>query len=226
MPTHTQEQILEKYKNLPLDVQEAIFSVDTANIIQKISRDNNLNVEKMGILADETGLLMLGITHPNEFIPNLANRLEIDKQTASKIGQEINTQIFAKIRESLKKIHEQGSSVPPAPNDLSRAESREVEGKLEKIDSYKMPRIIKPVRHFKEPEEEALEEEEEELLKKMEKDIVKKRNLDGIHRLKKETTEKAHPFKPTEIKELKKAEPRLPAPRYPGGNDPYREPLK
>ena len=64
-----------------------------------------MNIEQIGDLANETGMVMLGVTHPNEFIANLADRLEVDKEKARAIAQEINEQIFKKVRESLRKIH-------------------------------------------------------------------------------------------------------------------------
>jgi len=89
---------------LPEDLKEAIFSVDSADIIQAIGKKYNLAIDKIGEAADETGLVMLGITHPDNFIANLAERLKIDKDMAGKIAREVNDQIFAKVRESMKKI--------------------------------------------------------------------------------------------------------------------------
>jgi len=105
MPKYTPEQLLEFYKKLPKDLQEAILSVNTSSIIQAIGKKYNLPIDKTGELADETGLVMLGLTHPNNYISNLSQRLNTDKETAKKIADEINTQIFAKVREPLKKIH-------------------------------------------------------------------------------------------------------------------------
>jgi len=96
---------MDKYRELPEDVREAIFSVDSADIIQSISKKNNLTVDKMSELADEIGLLMLGVTEPKDFISNISRRLGVDKKTAHDITAEVNEKIFSKIRESLKKIH-------------------------------------------------------------------------------------------------------------------------
>ena len=74
-------------------------------IVEKIGRENQLNIEQIGDLANETGMVMLGVTHPNEFIGNLADRLEVDKEKARVIAQEINEQIFKKVRDSIRKIH-------------------------------------------------------------------------------------------------------------------------
>lgn len=105
MQNFTEEQISQMYDNLPEDLKEAVFSVDMNDVVEKIGRGHQLNIDKIGDLANETGMVMLGVTHPNEFIGNLTDRLEVDKEKARAIGGEINEQIFKKVRESLRKIH-------------------------------------------------------------------------------------------------------------------------
>lgn len=214
MPTLTPEQLIEKYKKLPKDVQESYFGVDTADVLQRIAKENGLNVEKTGVLADEVGLFMLGITTPSQFMPNLAGRLGIGKDAAKKIGQEINTQIFVKVRESLKKIHNIGQKansqeeipkqVRPFPDQSAQPGKKE-------------PMLIEPHRSFDESKEPELQ------IKNIEEAILDtpKQN-DQISRSKTEIVEKQHPFKTPEIKELKPVE----KPKYPKGIDPYREPTE
>src|SRR3989338_7384021 len=105
MKNFTEEQIEIMYKNLPNDLKTVFFSANKDETIESIGRKHNLMIDKIGDLANETGMVMLGVTHPNEFIGNLADRLEIDKEKARAIAQEINEQIFKKVRESLRKIH-------------------------------------------------------------------------------------------------------------------------
>ena len=105
MKTYTDQQISQMYDNLPEDLKEAIFSVDMSEIVEKIGKENQLNIEQVGNLANETGMVMLGVTHPNEFIANLADRLEVDKEKARVVAGEINDQIFKPVRESIRKIH-------------------------------------------------------------------------------------------------------------------------
>jgi hypothetical protein len=130
MPKLKPEQLKEIYMKLPNDLKDAIFSVDSAEIIQAIGKKYNLAIDKTGELADETGLVMLGITHPDNFISNLAERLGIDKDTAGKIAGEVNNQIFAKVRESLKKIQ---TSPPEPPSPNRRGDEGEVDKKLPEI---------------------------------------------------------------------------------------------
>mgnify|MGYP001617430965 CR=1 FL=1 len=105
MKNFTEEQIAQMYDNLPEDLKDAIFGLEMNEIVERIGRENQLNIEQIGELANETGMVMLGVTHPNEFIANLAERLEADKEKARIIAQEINEQIFKPVRESLRKIH-------------------------------------------------------------------------------------------------------------------------
>lgn len=102
---YTYEQLSEKIEKLPEDLREAIFGAESSQILQEIGKKYALHIDKLGELVNEVGLVMVGITHPKDFIPNLAERLGVDKMTAKNIAQDVNAQIFAKVRESLKKIH-------------------------------------------------------------------------------------------------------------------------
>ena len=101
----TPQQIREIYIKLPQDLKDAILGVDSTEIMRKIGEKHKLAIDKIGKMVGEAGYVMLGVTHPNEFITNLAERLEVDKEKARAIAQEINEQIFKKVRESLRKIH-------------------------------------------------------------------------------------------------------------------------
>ena len=95
----------EAFQKLPADVQTAIYSVETSRAIEQIADKHYLLIDKMGLLAEEVGLVMLGATHPKDFIRNLSDKLGIDRETAKKIAEDVNQQIFAKVRESLKIRH-------------------------------------------------------------------------------------------------------------------------
>ena len=104
----TPEQLRKKYLELPADLREAIFSVDSAAVIQEIGKKHNLTVYQMGQLANDVGLVMLGLLHPRKFILSLQQDLEVDLAVAREIAKEVNEKIFAKIRESLKKVYKIG----------------------------------------------------------------------------------------------------------------------
>jgi len=148
------ENLIQKFKNLPQDLKDAIFDVDSPNVVLAIAKKYGLQIDQAGELADEIGLLMLGVTHPRDFVAKLAKRLGTDSETTRKIAEEINSQIFSKVKESLKKIHsvEEAEIVPPAPAAVPIAPQPKTpfEQKLEeKIFKPGLPAIVKEVEQAK-----------------------------------------------------------------------------
>lgn len=102
---YTEEQIKELFEKLPEDVRGTVTSVEVENKLQQLANKYRLHVDKVDELFDETTLVMLGITRPNNYQKNLERRLEIPEDTARDLVGEVNGQIFGSIRESMKKIH-------------------------------------------------------------------------------------------------------------------------
>lgn len=105
MTEFTSKQLQERYRSLPEDLKDAIFSEDVTEHILSVGKEYHLSVDQTGELADETGLVFLGITRPETYISNIARRLGIERNLAAKIGGAINERIFRPVRESLKKVH-------------------------------------------------------------------------------------------------------------------------
>lgn len=96
---------MAQYQKLPQDLQEAYFSVELDEVIIAIGKKYNLAMDKIGELASETGLVITGLTTINDFVPNLLQRLGVSKELATEIAQNVSEQVFAKVRESMKKVH-------------------------------------------------------------------------------------------------------------------------
>lgn len=129
---YTPQQLRETYLKLPQDLKDALFDVDSSEVITSIGKKHKLAIDEMGELASETGRVMLGLTHPNKFISNLAERLEVDKVKAKEIAEDINVQIFKKVRESLKKIHNIRDEESPAKDSpLGSSQGESLERKIE-----------------------------------------------------------------------------------------------
>ena len=155
MKNFTEKQIAQMYDNLPEDLKDVIFGLEMNEIVEKIGRENQLNIEQIGDLANETGMVMLGVTHPNEFIGNLTERLEVDKEKARAIAQEINEQVFKKVRESLRKIH-----------NIREGEEEENQGH----QGNPLPQGVALM----------AEQSREDILKEIEKDHTKENNIPDI----------------------------------------------
>ena len=119
---------MERYKDLPEDIQQALFSSTTSDAILVIGKKNGLAIDKIGELVDETGLMMLGITSPSDYVKNLVSRLSVPQEKARAIAEEINQKVFQPVRESLKKIHVVGEQPPTPPTTPKPPPSPPYEG--------------------------------------------------------------------------------------------------
>lgn len=115
----TNEQIDTLLENLPDDVKEAVYSVETSRIILDIEKKYNLHVDQAGELANEALLLTVGATPPQKFIENIRVRMKIPPDVAKQIGAEVNEKIFRPIRKSLMQIHkiEEEAAAPEIPTN-------------------------------------------------------------------------------------------------------------
>jgi hypothetical protein len=96
----------ERFRTLPVDVQEAVGSVDYQNAIVQIGQKEKLTVDQMGALEEATTKVMLGIVHPGEYRGLLMSKLGIEKERVDNIVTAVNTKIFLEIRESFMKMFE------------------------------------------------------------------------------------------------------------------------
>lgn len=141
MANITSKQISEAYQKLPADLKEAISGVETVEAIQVIAKKYGLMIDKIGELSGEIGLLMLGIVPPQDFIPNLAKRLGVERDVARKIAEEVNEQIFKKVRESLKQIHglERSSAEKTPVSSVSTVPVVEIKQEEQKKEQVVLP---------------------------------------------------------------------------------------
>ncbi|MEX0934053.1 MAG: hypothetical protein WD003_02225 [Candidatus Paceibacterota bacterium] len=132
--------IKEFIKKLPQDIQTAAASTEVFDALEKIGKRHNLHVDALGGLVDETTFVILGLTHPNEFISNLAKRIGVEREKARAIAEDVNKEVFHPIRESLKEIHSLKKE---------RRENQPLPSERESEDAYQVPlpkRKI-PVKH-------------------------------------------------------------------------------
>lgn len=111
-----------KYFQLPLDLQQIMFAVETADKIREIGTKNNLNSSRLGCVAHTIGLILLGETKIADFAKTLQEKCRLAEEQARQLARDINQEIFLPVKESLKKVHqiaewplenEKPSTVPP-----------------------------------------------------------------------------------------------------------------
>lgn len=148
--SYSKEELNEAYKKLPPELQEVFLSVDVTDAITNIGKKYNLHIDQIGLLDSETGLVLLGLTHPTEFVSSLTKRLGIDRIIASQVASDINDQVFLRVRELLKDIQknkvkeEEEKEMEPRPSkDALLAALEHPEGMLKR--PARMPEAGGPV---------------------------------------------------------------------------------
>lgn len=118
------EQAKEK---LPVETQNAIAAVDWKAAIMALRTKKGYNFEQLGDLELETELLLCGLITPAEYPKELQTRMRISKAETDELVDEMNREVFAKIKAELiknterKKIFQNKNSPQDGyPNSLGR----------------------------------------------------------------------------------------------------------
>jgi hypothetical protein len=103
MAQYSDEQVKERFDNLPNDIKTAITSVDFAKTLQFIGEENNLHYDKLDILFEEVGFVMLGFKSVKDFANTLSSRLGMQMSEILPVVKGVDELIFKPIKESLEK---------------------------------------------------------------------------------------------------------------------------
>jgi hypothetical protein len=101
---YSKEELNEAFNKLPQALKDIFYSDDLTSPINTIGRKYNLHINQIGDLDSETGLVLLGLVHPTNFVTSLTKRLGVDRIVASQIASDINDQVFLRVRDLLKEV--------------------------------------------------------------------------------------------------------------------------
>lgn len=105
----TTEQIQERFESLPTDIQTVISGAETARRLEEIGRQRGLRIDGIGVLIEYSGLVMLGLVKSAEFVSHLSKQLAISREQAEAIAVDVDTQVFSRIRNSLREVQYQST---------------------------------------------------------------------------------------------------------------------
>ncbi|MBI3633894.1 MAG: hypothetical protein HY226_06445 [Candidatus Vogelbacteria bacterium] len=120
MQNYSSDELNEIFQTLPEELKDAIVSVDTAKIINDTGKKYGLHVDQIGAVANQTGLVLLGIVHPTEFVSAVTKAAGIERVVASQIASDINDKIFLKVREILQGVTAKKTEEEPAEENGPR----------------------------------------------------------------------------------------------------------
>lgn len=124
MQGYTREQLDQIYEKLPEELQEAIFSVETADAVYNACMAQNIVDERGNKVAELTGQVLMGLLLPEDFQKSLEKEGGIKKEAATNIARDITRFVFFPVKESLRQLHTitEGPS-PAAPQAQKKAVS-------------------------------------------------------------------------------------------------------
>ena len=99
------EQIVEAYNQAPDPVRNVFNGDDTVEIIVAIQNSYGLHIDTAGMIGQEIGYLLLGLTTPKDFYDRLHSN-GLPTATVTSIVKDVNEKIFVPLQ---KKMREQGS---------------------------------------------------------------------------------------------------------------------
>ncbi|MDP3661592.1 MAG: hypothetical protein Q8R17_01970, partial [bacterium] len=97
-------RINEAFRKTPIEVRQTLESVGFLSRLQAVAKKFALHIDETGELVSESGLVMLGLTLPTQFVDNLTRRLRQPRDKTMAIGQAVNMEVFRPVREILRKM--------------------------------------------------------------------------------------------------------------------------
>ncbi len=101
----SQQQVLDKYKNLPPKLKNALESSLNYELIEKIGQNYSLDSEDVETLRIFTGYVILGFLKPQNLLSEVNVYLIIDDKTVVDVIREINREILFPLHEELEKVY-------------------------------------------------------------------------------------------------------------------------
>ncbi len=126
---YTKEELWELYEKLPKDLQDVIFSEETADKIWNICQRNEIKEGMISTVADYVGQVLLGILPPDQFQKILEEKIKLKKEVAKMVFHEIYRFIFAPVKERLAELYKT-EIVPAKSKSLEEIFSSEIRPSL------------------------------------------------------------------------------------------------
>ncbi len=130
-----QKNIADQWEILPDDIKAVLLSPELETKLDVVAEKYQLAPEQAVSLKTEVQLVLLGLEHIIDFAKNLTEELKIQKEQARAISQEVGSQIFLGVKESLKTLGEIIDILDSAVEDYKKemAEQKETQTPTEQI---------------------------------------------------------------------------------------------
>jgi hypothetical protein len=91
----------------PERIQNIIYAPETSQALFEIEKRHGVDNAGKGnpAIGSEVSFVLLGLTHPKDFVRHLSEKLRINEGIAKDIARDINREVFAQVKDVLIKIH-------------------------------------------------------------------------------------------------------------------------
>ena len=100
------QKIAEYFVKLPKEAQEFFSSMNWLKVLEDIEKSYSLNGKQVELLGTETTLVLLGITHIEEYQSILEDKLDVSDEILDKIKIEIDGKILKPVKDQLVNTYE------------------------------------------------------------------------------------------------------------------------
>lgn len=128
------QQVLNRWDALPINLREALFAEQNADILWRACENQHLSEDKIRIVATLSGDVIMGFMHPEDLTAEIKTTLGINPEIAASISREIDRKIFGPIKTDLEKVYAPAVSGAELPPTIEEREEREEEREEEIID--------------------------------------------------------------------------------------------
>ncbi len=133
---YSKEQFWKLYEKLPEELKEAVSSPETADYIWNTCEKNGIN--EVSEVAELVGNVLLGVLPLEDFQETLGRRLNLEKEAAKKVAQEINRFVFYPVKPALEQLYK--IEITPSEKLTTKPEiKKETTTTPPKKDIYKEP---------------------------------------------------------------------------------------
>lgn len=97
---------------LPDEIRLLLSAESTVDAIERIAQKQGLPPMERGFLVRICANLMRGAIPPTDFVHTISDELDIPRDKAAYLAQEINRDVFSLVKDALKKVHEKPGALP------------------------------------------------------------------------------------------------------------------
>ena len=107
------------WAKLPEEIRAVLNSDESVATIESIGARQGANEMEQGFLVRICSNLMKGLLAPADFVNTIATELDLPRDKAAYIAQEINRDIFSNIKDALKTVHARNSDMEIDPKHVN-----------------------------------------------------------------------------------------------------------